>query len=122
MVPNSHMEPSVPTLKASSRKVRQDPGCLNKKTVFRWLGRQVLKLVTWLRILPFLRATHRTVPNPCEEEVDREEKWAQKGNDNGLEPRSAGAPPHFSSPTPDQVRALPGDGVRDAAHLRLLEH
>lgn len=71
-------------------------------------------------------AQDATLSNPWEEEVYREGKRAQKGSDirDDLEPRSpARAPPHPRSPTPGQVRALPASegGVRDDAHLRLLE-
>lgn len=90
---------------------------------------QALKLVICLRILPFFYVKHAqdaALSNPCEEEVYREGKRAQKDSDirDYLEPRSpARAPPHPRSPTPGQVRALPASegGVRDAAHLRLLE-
>lgn len=123
MVSNSHTAFSPNS--TCTRRVRLDPSCLNeKKTPFRWLGAQALKLVICLRILPLTvkHAQDAALSNPCEEEVHREGKRAQKGSDirDYLEPR---ATPHPRSPTPGQVRALPasGGGVRDAAHLRLLE-
>lgn len=106
----------------------RDLGCREKKTPFKWLGTQALRVGIRLRI-PFVK--HRGCStlsfNSWEEEVFRKRKPAQKGNDRirtqvPCRPRGLGTPPHLHIPTPGQVRALPasGGGVRDAAHLRLL--
>lgn len=98
MVSNSHKQPSVPTQPVLDL-------CDWIRAVLMRKSAQALKLVICLRILPFFYVKHAqdaALSNPCEEEVYRGGKRAQKvsGIRDYLEPRSpARAPPHPRSPT-----------------------